>query len=72
VLANLSFSVREALLLFVLFATQLAIPDPRFRYYYAFGYIFLAVGFVLLRRDSRLAVGALFEKAPKPHPIKEK
>jgi cation:H+ antiporter len=72
ILANLSFSIKEALLLFVLFATQLLIPDPRFRYYYAFGYIILAVGFILLRRDSRLAIGALLSREPKPHPVKEK
>jgi cation:H+ antiporter len=71
ILANLSFSLREAALLFVLFATQLFIPDPRFRYYYAFGYILLALGVILFRRDSRLALGALFAKGPKPQPVKE-
>jgi cation:H+ antiporter len=72
ILANLSFSLKEALLLFVLFATQLLIPDPRFRYYYAFGYIVLAVGLIAFRRDSRIALGALWSKEPKGEPVKEK
>jgi cation:H+ antiporter len=72
ILANLSFSIREALLLFVLFATQLFIPDPAFRYYYSFGYIVLAVGFILLRRESRVALGSLWVRERKPEAIKEK
>jgi cation:H+ antiporter len=71
VLSNLLFTVGEALLLFALFATQLLIPDPQFRYYYSFGYILLAVGWIALKRDCREAVVALFaqagnERAAKP------
>src|SRR5438094_358679 len=55
VLTNLSFSLGEALLLFVLFATHLFTPDPRFRYYLSFLYIALAVGLVSLRREYRAA-----------------
>jgi cation:H+ antiporter len=60
VLANLSFSVGEALMLFALFTTQLLIPDPRFRYYFSFLYIVLAVGLILIKRDCRESVRDLF------------
>jgi cation:H+ antiporter len=69
VLSDLSFGVGEALLLFVLFATQLLIPDPQFRYYYAFGYIALALGCFGLKRA---AVIALFARDRNPSPAKEK
>jgi cation:H+ antiporter len=71
VLANLSFSLLEALIIFVLFTTQLLIPDPRFRYYYSFLYIILAVGLILLKRDSRGAVRALFSKEPSVQAVKK-
>jgi cation:H+ antiporter len=64
IIANLSFSVGEALLIFALFSTQLLIPDPAFRYYYSFLYIALAIGLVLLRRDYRQAVLGLVSKTP--------
>jgi len=60
VLANLSFSLGEAALIFVLFSTQLLIPDPRFRYLYSFLYILLAVGMVVMSRENRRAFLALF------------
>jgi cation:H+ antiporter len=72
VLSDLSFSVAEALLLFALFITQLLIPDPQFRYYYAFGYILLALGWIGLKRGCREAVVALFAGDAKPRPAKEK
>ncbi|HTM09923.1 MAG TPA: sodium:calcium antiporter [Verrucomicrobiae bacterium] len=59
VLANLSFSLREGALLFGLFATQIFIPDPRFRYLFAFLYIVLTAGYFLLRREGRRAFFAL-------------
>jgi cation:H+ antiporter len=59
VLANLSFSLREGALLFGLFATQIFIPDPRFRYLFAFLYIGLTAGYFLLRREERRAFFAL-------------
>jgi cation:H+ antiporter len=72
VISDLSFAVGEALLLFVLFATQLLIPDPQFRYYYAFGYILLALGWVGLKRGCRQAVVALFARDENPQAAKEK
>jgi len=60
VLANLSFSVTEGLLLFILFSTQLLIPDPRFRYLFSFFYILLTVGIFLFQRESRRSFLALF------------
>jgi cation:H+ antiporter len=72
VLANLSFSVTEALIIFVLFSTQLLIPDPRFRYYYSFLYIVLAVGLLALKRDSRESVFSLFSRESNAQPIKKK
>ena len=71
VLSDLSFAVGEALLLFVLFATQLLIPDPHFRYYYAFGYIACAIGWVGLKRGCWEAVVALFARDATPRPAKE-
>jgi cation:H+ antiporter len=62
ILANLSFSIGEALMLFALFAVQLLIPDPNFRYYFSFLYIILAVGLVVCKPDCREAVGDLFRK----------
>jgi cation:H+ antiporter len=62
VLANLSFSLVEALMLFALFAVQLLIPDASFRYYFSFLYILLAVGLVAYKPDSREAVADLFRK----------
>jgi cation:H+ antiporter len=72
VLANLSFSLGEALLLFALFATQLLIPDPRFRYYFSFIYIALAVGLVSLKRDARAAVMDLFPRSRRSQALDEK
>ena len=66
VLSNLSFAVGEALLLFALFATQLLIPDPQFRTYYAYGYLLLAAGWITLRRGYREAVVALFARDANP------
>ncbi|MCH8025682.1 MAG: sodium:calcium antiporter [Chloroflexi bacterium] len=52
VLASLSFSRREAILIFVLFATQLAIPIPEVRIGFGALYITLAlIWFVSERRD---------------------
>ena len=62
VLANLSFSLVEALMLFALFGVQLLVPDASFRYYFSFLYILLAVGLVAYKPDSREAVADLFRK----------
>jgi cation:H+ antiporter len=62
VLANLSFSLLEAGVVFLLFSTQLFFPDPQFRFYYSFLYIFLAVGLVVLKKDARAGVLGLFSR----------
>ena len=72
ILLNLSFSLLEALIIFVLFSTQLLIPDPSFRYYYSFLYIILAVGLILLRRDSREGIRGLFFKGSSAQAVKKR
>jgi len=72
VLANLSFSLTEALIIFLLFSTQLLIPDPSFRYYYSFLYIILAVGLIALKRDARAGVTSLFARTASPKAVKKK
>ena len=62
VLANLSFSLVEALIIFALFSTQLLIPDPQFRYYYAYLYIALGLGLIIFRRENREGIAGLFSK----------
>jgi cation:H+ antiporter len=71
VLANLSFSLGEALLIFMLFSAQLMMPDPRFRYYYSFLYIVLAVGLLLFKQDSRQAFAALFARGKYSRTLKK-
>ena len=71
ILANLSFSLVEAVVVFLLFATQLLIPDPRFRYYYSFLYIVLGVGLVVLRREYREAFAGLFSREPTSQALKK-
>jgi len=63
VLANLSFSLVEAAVVFVLFWTQLLFTDPQFRFYYSFLYIFFAAGLVLLKKDARAGFLALFSRS---------
>lgn len=53
VLANLSFSLAEAGLIFVLFVTQLFFTDPLSRHLYAIGYIVLAAAWFIVSRSSR-------------------
>lgn len=60
VLANLSFTLIEATLIFTLFATQLFFPDPQFRYYYSWLYLVLAAGLLVIKKDARDGVIALF------------
>jgi len=62
ILANLSFSLVEATIIFLLFSTQLFFPDPQFRFYYSFLYIFLAIGLVVLKKDARAGVLGLFSR----------
>ncbi len=62
ILANLSFSLVEAIVVFVLFSTQLFFPDPLFRFYYSFIYVALAVGMIAFKKDTRQGVVGLFSK----------
>ena len=64
VLANLSFSVLEAAIIFVLFSTQLIFPDPEFRFYYSIFYVLVAVGLVFANKGAREGVCGLFVRAP--------
>jgi len=70
ILANLSFSLGEAIVIFVLFSTQLFFPDPLFRFYYSFLYIALAVGIAVLKKDARRGVVDLFGRAPSSQVMK--
>jgi cation:H+ antiporter len=60
VLANLSFSLKEATLLFGLFSTQLFIPDPRFRTIFSFVYIAITIGYFVFQSESRRSLVELF------------
>ncbi|MBI2553664.1 MAG: hypothetical protein HYV92_04405 [Candidatus Rokubacteria bacterium] len=62
VLANLSFSLKEAALIAVLFTTQLFFTDPLVRFGYSAVYIVLTVALLLLSRDSRSAFFAMFRQ----------
>jgi cation:H+ antiporter len=64
VLANLSFTLWEATVIFLLFSTQLFFPDPQFRFYYSFFYVVLAVALVLVKKDARNGLYGLFSRAP--------
>lgn len=71
ILANLSFSLTEATLLFVLFSTQLLIPDPRFRYFYSFLYILFTIGLFIVSRDSRESFFGLFFRGSRTRATKK-
>ena len=71
ILANLSFSLMEALAVFVLFSTQLLFPDPQFRFYYSIFYVVLAVGLMLLKKDCRNGVFGLFSRSAAVHAIEK-
>jgi cation:H+ antiporter len=71
VLANLSFSLFEAIVIFLLFSTQLLFPDPEFRFYYSFFYIVLAVALVLVKKDARSGLCGLFSRAPAAHAVEK-
>jgi cation:H+ antiporter len=70
ILANLSFSLVEAIVIFVLFSTQLFFPDPAFRFYYSFIYVFLAVGMMLFKKDARQGVAGLLSGRSTPQAVK--
>jgi len=71
VLVNLSFSLFEATVIFILFSTQLLFPDPKFRFYYSFFYIALAAGLLLFKKDIRSGFCDLFSR-PSVAPAEEK
>jgi cation:H+ antiporter len=62
ILANLSFSLFEALVIFFLFSTQLLFPDPEFRFYYSIFYVVLALTMIFFKRDVRDGVRGLFSR----------
>lgn len=59
VLASLSFSMKEATALFVLFVTQLFFTSPEARFLYAIGYLLLTVGLLAVNRESRTGLRSL-------------
>ena len=71
VLANLSFSLLEAAMIFVLFSTQLLFTDPEFRFYYSFLYVVLAVGLIVLKRDARQGFCGLFSRGAVAHAVRK-
>ena len=60
VLANLSFSMREAVLVVVLFGTQLFFTDPLIRYGYSVVYLVITALLFLFSPDSRAAFFRMF------------
>jgi cation:H+ antiporter len=59
VLANLSFSLIEAGVMFVLFASQLFFTDPVSRHLYAIAYLVLAATWLIVSRSSRQGLAAM-------------
>ena len=53
IIANLRFSITEALMLFVLFATQLFFTSTEARNIYAFVYIAMAIGWFFIVKDNK-------------------
>jgi cation:H+ antiporter len=72
VLANLSFTLLEATVIFLLFSTQLFFPDPQFRFYYSIFYVLLAVGLVIIKKDVRNGLCGLFSRAPGAHAVEKR
>jgi cation:H+ antiporter len=72
VLANLSFTLVEATIVFLLFSTQLFFPDPNFRFYYSIFYVLLAVGLVIVKKDVRNGLCGLFSRAPGAHAVEKR
>jgi cation:H+ antiporter len=72
VLANLSFTLVEATIVFLLFSTQLFFPDPQFRFYYSIFYVLLAFGLVIIKKDVRNGLCGLFSRAPDAHAVEKR
>jgi cation:H+ antiporter len=62
VIMNFTFSLKEAVVLFVLFISQLFFIQPEIRYFYALGYIVAAAGMALFIRENRAAFFSLIGK----------
>ncbi|MGH7960712.1 MAG: sodium:calcium antiporter, partial [Candidatus Binatia bacterium] len=62
VILSLSFSLNEAMILLVLFVTQLFFTSTEARLYYAYGYLVLAVGMAFLMRENRESLFALMSR----------
>lgn len=65
VIANLRFSITEALILFVLFITQLFFTSTEARTIYAFLYILMAVGWFFVVKDNRQSFAMTFKRGIK-------
>jgi len=72
ILANLSFSIREGIALFMLFVTQLVIPHPTVHYAYSFLYLLLGIGFLAVYKDNRNLFLARFYRLLPPKACKQK
>ena len=76
ILASFSFSLWEAAVLFVLFATQLFFTSTEARLWYAVGYLLLTVGLLAASRVTRrgfislfsLGTGWALTRPGNPHP----
>jgi cation:H+ antiporter len=66
VVANLRFSITEALLLFVLFSTQIFFTSTEARTVYAFVYLALAIGWVFIVKGNLAGLGSMFQGAGRP------
>jgi len=62
IIANLRFSIREALLLFVLFITQIFFTSTDARHIYAFLYLAIAVCWFVTFKDSRNGLKMVFKE----------
>lgn len=56
VIASFTFSLAEALVLLVLFASQLFFVSPEIRYLYSVAYIVLALGWAFMVRENRVSL----------------
>lgn len=66
VLSNFRFELWEAVTLLILFSTQLMVPSPAVRYFFAGGYLGLTALLLFGRRDRRQAIRHLLTRAWRP------
>jgi cation:H+ antiporter len=67
VITSFSFSLGEALVLMVLFVSQLFFVAPEIRYVYSLVYIVLAVVLVIVRRENRISLFTLLPPTLRRH-----